>query len=418
VFVFHKTTITGRASRLFFALSGLLIGMAPATDAKAGPHLNGDSLGYQTDTLHLCKVLPGCSGSLLQPDSLTSSSTDSTLQISAAPTLPDTTTLQSNKLTPAGKERRPRTSDYTVAPGVTWHYERPGQLRWLLHIPRDIVQFPGYAFQQDKIFPIIKIFAGSALLYAADQPIIDIAQDVGRKMGLEARSTQTTLIRIPFSVGSINLPLEFNVPDNLNSTFYYIGDGWTHLSIATGFLGYGLIARDNRAAQTASQLGEAILSTGVIIQALKRSTGRQSPFVATKERGEWHLFPSYSLYQSHVPNYDAFPTGHLATAMATLTVIADNYPEYHFIRPVGYGLMGLLGYAMLNNGVHWASDYPLGIAIGYGFAKIAVKHGRTRVESGTGLGAAPRKPLPWYKQAEWSPYVLGPFTGVSVGWKL
>jgi len=416
--VFHKATITGRASRLFFALSGLLISTASATDIKAGLHFGGDSLGYQTDTLHFSKVPPGYPGDTLQASSPAPARADSTLQLSTAPTLPDTATPPTDHPASPGRERRPRTSDYTVAPGVTWHYERPKQLRWLLHIPRDIVQFPGYAFQQDKVVPIIKIFAGSALLYYADQPILNIAQDIGRKMGLEARSTQTTLVRIPFSVGSINLPLEFNVPDNLNSTFYYIGDGWTHLSIATGFLGYGLIARDNRAAQTASQLGEAILSTGVIIQAIKRSTGRQSPFVATKERGEWHLFPSYSRYQSHVPNYDAFPTGHLATAMATLTVIADNYPEYKFIRPVGYGMMGLLGYSMLNNGVHWASDYPLGIAIGYGFAKIAVKHGRTRVESGTGLGAAPRKPQPWYKQAEWSPYVLGPFTGVSVGWKL
>lgn len=416
--VFNKTTITGRTSRLFFALGGLLLGIAFTPDARAELHCSGDSLGYPTDTLQKCKVPPGPLGSALQADSRHPAGADSTLQTSVSPTLPDTATQQTGTPAPTGKERRPRTSDYTVAPGVTWHYERPGQLRWLLHIPRDIVQFPGYAFQKDKIFPIIKIFAGSAVLYAADQPIIDIAQDIGRKSGLDARSTQKTLIRIPFSIGSVNLPFEFNAPDNLNSAFYFIGDGWTHLTIATGFLGYGLIARDNRAAQTASQLGEAILSTGVVIQALKRSTGRQSPFVATKDRGEWHLFPSYSLYQSHVPNYDAFPTGHLATAMATLTVIADNYPEYKFIRPVGYTLMGLLGYSMLNNGVHWASDYPLGIAIGYGFAKIAVKHGRTRVESGTGLGAAPRKPLPWYKQAEWSPYVLGPFTGVSVGWKL
>ncbi|MDO7875607.1 phosphatase PAP2 family protein [Hymenobacter sp. ASUV-10] len=416
--MFHKAINTGRASRLFFALSGLLISTASATPLRAGLQLSGDSLGHQTDTLQLCKVPIRSSGSPLPADSLAPMGADSTLQISASTTPPDTATWSTSNPAPASKERCPRTSDYTVAPGVTWHYERPKPFRWLLHIPRDIVQFPGYAFQRDKIIPIVKIFAGSALLYGLDEPILAISQDIGRDMGLDARSTQKTLVRIPFSIGSLNLPFEFNAPDNLNSAFYFIGDGWTHLTIATGFLGYGLVARDNRAAQTASQLGEAILSTGVVIQALKRSTGRQSPFVATKERGEWHLFPSISRYQSHVPNYDAYPSGHVATAMATLTVIADNYPEYKFIRPVGYTLIGLLGYSMLNNGVHWASDYPLGIAIGYGFAKIAVKHGRTRVESGNGLGAAPRQPRPWYKQAEWSPYMLGPFTGVSVGWKL
>ena len=62
--------------------------------------------------------------------------------------------------------------------------------------------------------------------------------------------------------------------------------------------------------------------------------------------------------------------------MSTVTVIANNYPEYTFVRPVGYSLMGVLGYQMLNNGVHWASDYPLAIALGYGFGKIAVRKGR------------------------------------------
>ena len=115
-----------------------------------------------------------------------------------------------------------------------------------------------------------------------------------------------------------------------------------------------------------------------------------------------------------MPNYDAFPTGHLATAMATVTVIADNYPEYHFIRPVGYGLMGLLGYSMLNNGVHWACDYPVGIALGYAFAKIAVRNGRTRVEDARrcggprhGLGA-PAHAKPWYRQGQWGPIAMAP----------
>ena len=48
--------------------------------------------------------------------------------------------------------------------------------------------------------------------------------------------------------------------------------------------------------------------------------------------------------------------------------------------------MTLLGFAMLNNGVHWAGDYPLGIAMGYVFAKVAVDHGRkVEVENSTGL---------------------------------
>lgn len=314
-----------------------------------------------------------------------------------------------------------RITDYTVAPGVTWHYEKPKPLRWAFHIPRDLGQFPGYAFRKENTGTLVGLAVSSVALWVADQAIIEWSQDVGKQLGLTPKSTQRTLFHIPFHIGSANLPFEFNVPDNLNSTFYYIGDGWTHLTIASSFWVYGAIKKDNRALRTSSELGEAIFSTGLVVQALKRLTGRQSPYVATKDRGEWHLFPSYNRYQNFVPNYDAFPTGHLATAMATLTVIAENYPEYHFIRPVGYGLMGLLGYAMLNNGVHWASDYPIGIAIGYGFAKIAVRNGRTRVEAGaadpasahgTGFQVLPR-PKPWYRQGQLAPYVYGPFTGAS-----
>ncbi len=322
---------------------------------------------------------------------------------------------------PAAPPRRSRTSDYPVAPDETWHYERPRPFRWLLHIGRDLKQFPGYAFKKENTGTFVGLTLSSVALWAADPYILDWSQDVGKQLGLSPKSTQQNLFRIPFRIGSANLPLEFNAPDNLNSVFYFLGDGYTHASVAVGFLAYGLIKRDNRAAQTASQLGTAILSTGVIVQALKRSTGRQSPYVATSDRGEWHLLPSYSRYQSFVPNYDAFPTGHLATAMATVTVIADNYPEKHFIRPVGYGLMGLLGYSMLNNGVHWASDYPLGIAIGYAFAKVAVYNGRTRVAApgagnGTGWVAPPRRPSLW-ERAQLSPYVAGPFAGVSATWR-
>lgn len=346
--------------------------------------------------------------------------------LAGQPAADSTTAQTSTVVAPAdsSRPRRPYRSEYTVAPGETYHYDRPRPFRWLLHIPRDLGQFPGYAFRKENTGTFVGLTISSVALWAADRPILDWAQSLGLFMGLTPKSTQTTLIDIPFHIGSVNLPLEFNVPDNVNSTMYFLGDGWTHLTVACSFWAYGGIAHDNRALQTSSQLGQAILSTGLVVQGLKRSTGRQSPYTTDGEgRGEWHLFPSYTLYQSSVPTYDAFPTGHLATAMATVTVIADNYPEKHFVRPLGYGLMGLLGYAMLNNGVHWASDYPVGIALGYAFAKIAVRNGRTRVAadpatpSPSGTGFVPLRPKPWYQQARFSPYVLGPYTGVSCSYR-
>jgi len=91
--------------------------------------------------------------------------------------------------------------------------------------------------------------------------------------------------------------------------------------------------------------------------------------------GDWHPFPNPAKYQKKVSNFDAFPSGHMATAMATLTVLLSNYPDNKYIKPVGYSLLGVLGFAMINNGVHWISDYPLGLAIGYTCGKIVSARG-------------------------------------------
>jgi hypothetical protein len=44
--------------------------------------------------------------------------------------------------------------------------------------------------------------------------------------------------------------------------------------------------------------------------------------------------------------------------MATITVIASNYPEIKWIKPVGYTLMGAMAFEIMSSKVHWASDYP------------------------------------------------------------
>ena len=62
------------------------------------------------------------------------------------------------------------------------------------------------------------------------------------------------------------------------------------------------------------------------------------------------------------------------TATLTFTVLAEQYPEYQ--RPIYYvggAYLTILGLQMINIGVHWASDYPLGIAMGYLIGKSAVK---------------------------------------------
>ena len=150
---------------------------------------------------------------------------------------------------------------------------------------------------------------------------------------------------------------------------------------------YALIAGDTRALRTAVQITEAILSTGGIVQLLKHVSGRESPFVATEPTGLWDWFPNQIEYLNHVPHYVAMPSGHIATATTTLIVIAENYPEYKWIRPAGYVLLGAISTALVATSIHWWSDIPLGIAIGYSFGMIA-SHPRGIELNGFGKGGS------------------------------
>jgi len=160
---------------------------------------------------------------------------------------------------------------------------------------------------------------------------------------------------------------------NMCDIMEHVGDGRLHLGIAAAFGIAGFATDDSRALRTASQTVEALLATGVTVQILKRMTGRESPQAALRDGGAWHLFPNVREYDHHQSRYYAFPSGHIATTMSTVTVIADNYPEVPWIRPVGYTVVGLLGISLVGVGYHWYSDFPLGIALGYTFGKIVTE---------------------------------------------
>lgn len=158
---------------------------------------------------------------------------------------------------------------------------------------------------------------------------------------------------------------------SMSDFFVKLGDGKSQFGLAAAYAAYGFISSDKKALRTASQITQAVLASGAVVQVLKHITGRQSPFVSTEPRGRWDFFPNQIDYHKHVPAYDAFPSGHLTTTIATVIVIAENYPDVHWIKPVGYTLSGFLAISMVNTGIHWYSDYPLALVLGYAFGMIA-----------------------------------------------
>jgi membrane-associated phospholipid phosphatase len=196
-----------------------------------------------------------------------------------------------------------------------------------------------------------------------------------------------------FSHGIYNRSADVRFASN---QFLRAGDGKTTLGIAAAFAIYGFVGDDSRALRTASGTVEALLASGIAVQVFKRVAGRESPQVVTQGNGKWRPFPAFKAYNKNQPRYYAFPSGHLTTEMATLTVIAENYPEATWIRPVGYGIVGLTGVSLVNKGWHWYSDFPLAIAMGYTFGRIAAHHDddASGPQSGPGSGAVSLRVLP------------------------
>ena len=210
------------------------------------------------------------------------------------------------------------------------------------------------------------ILASTGILYRYDEDFYRESQKKGRDWGIGNHDNTKPLV----SFGGQEL---VRLPTDTGSAMYFLGDGWMHAGIATGFISYGSATENTRAYNTGLMIIHGMFVSTIFNQTLKRSFGRESPEVSTSKRGSWNLFPSFNDYNSKTASYDAMPSGHVMTATMTFTVISERYPEYRsFIYPFAGVWISALAFEMMNNGVHWASDYPLGIAMGYVFGKASV----------------------------------------------
>lgn len=253
---------------------------------------------------------------------------------------------------------------YQIEPDLYFTYEKPKFWDLINKAPqntlntlKDFVAKPYYPYG-------IASLGATAALIPADPWLIKESRNFGASLGLNEHHTYKKL-------GFLKI-----VPADVNSALYFIGNGTTFIFISGGLATYGLITDDYRAKSTAMQLIESILITGVFVQPIKRLTGRESPFI-TAENRRWHSFwtfaPSFAAYQKRTSHYDAMPSGHLTTAMAAVTVLAENYKDYKWIKPVSYTALALMSFEMMQSKVHWASDYPIALFMGYLIGKNIAK---------------------------------------------
>jgi hypothetical protein len=152
-----------------------------------------------------------------------------------------------------------------------------------------------------------------------------------------------------------------------------MGDGFFQFGVAGGFFAAGALTGNKRFYRATSQLFEAIFATGLTVQILKHVTGRESPFSSESRTGVWRMFPDQREFSKDQQKFDAMPSGHLSTAVTTLIVIQDNFPDQPWIPYVGWPIMGWISYGLVATSIHWWSDFPIAIAIGYSFAKIVTR---------------------------------------------
>ena len=201
--------------------------------------------------------------------------------------------------------------------------------------------------------------ASTIAIIPFDEKITDGASQLGSYVNLDNEGTYLRIKGVRM------------LPSNFPAAIYFIGNGGTTLLLGSGLLIAGKLKNDYRMQTTSSEIFEGFIATALASQTVKRITGRQSP-VENMEKGasgKWTFFPNFRAFQTNTPNYDAMPSGHLATFMTTLTIIATNYPEVKWIKPIGYSLTGLLAFQMVSSKVHWTSDYPLAVLFGYVIGK-------------------------------------------------
>jgi membrane-associated phospholipid phosphatase len=150
------------------------------------------------------------------------------------------------------------------------------------------------------------------------------------------------------------------------------GGNWGVYSVlATGILSAAW--KNEKGVQTSLLATQAMITSGVWVNIIKVLTGRERPLAdytfSKKEGGEWYgpfaAWDQNPATRKPVSAFDAFPSGHTATAFSIATVFATQYKDIKAIPVICYSAATLVGISRLTEHEHWASDVFVGGIMGY-----------------------------------------------------
>ena len=124
---------------------------------------------------------------------------------------------------------------------------------------------------------------------------------------------------------------------------------------------YALIQKDEPLLKDAIYIGTSVIEAVGITYAMKYSIDRQRPY---------EKYPGL-ITPIEAEDSPSFPSGHTAAAFSLATSLSIKYPKWYVIAPSAVWACGV-GFARINQGVHYPSDVLTGAAIGVGCAFVNV----------------------------------------------
>lgn len=153
-------------------------------------------------------------------------------------------------------------------------------------------------------------------------------------------------------INSIDGTFVRNYSKVLSNTTPYVVVG-----IPTVMALYAGISKNEELFEDAFYIGSSVVGAFAVTYGLKSLVGRERPFERYPDRVDAQERPSGS----------SFPSAHTASAFSLATALSIKYPKWYVIAPSAVWACSV-GFARMNEGVHYPSDVFAGALIGTGCA--------------------------------------------------
>lgn len=120
---------------------------------------------------------------------------------------------------------------------------------------------------------------------------------------------------------------------------------------------YALIDKDQQLLKDAIYIGTSVIEAAGITYGLKYAIGRDRPYEQYPDR----------ITARTTESSPSFPSNHTSAAFALATSLSITYPKWYVITPSALWACSV-GFARMNEGVHYPTDVLGGAALGAGCA--------------------------------------------------